>query len=156
MEQALERAAKIEQVVETAKKGFRELRKRSLEDCIVLLMQHAVASADQEAKEFKRIKYPKLNRWTGKPRAWRFPGHRFADDLVEVAEVLRAYKNSGRNYREANAAIPVEIVRDLVDTLGNICYHLDKCLPPELTEAQRKYCESEAIPEADFLARLAK
>jgi hypothetical protein len=52
-----------------------------------------------------------VNQWTGKPRAWRFPGHRFADQPVEVAKVLVAYKNSGKNYREANASIPIEYVR---------------------------------------------
>jgi len=101
----------------------------------------------------------KLNRLTGEARKWVCHDNAAIDLLLERAEMLLYFSNLAKatGAEFAMEVMPPEILRDLVESDRANLDLLEKFLNSRdpLTEAERRYCEAEAIPLEDFIRKLS-
>lgn len=97
------------------------------------------------------------NRLTGEPRKWTCFNNRAIDAKLEEAEMWhhlsRLAKVNGQVF--AVETLPIETLRRLVEQDRQTLEMFEKFLNARepLTEAERRYCEAEAIPPQDFIRR---
>ena len=102
----------------------------------------------------------RINRFTGQPRKWSCLDNSAIDAKLEEAEMWHHFSRLAKAKGVAFTVevVPIEILRRLVDqdrhTLGMLEKFLNEREP--LTEAQKRYCDAEAIPVEDFIRRLPK
>lgn len=102
----------------------------------------------------------KLNRLTGEPRKWVCHDNAAIDLLLERAETWLYFSNLAKETGAefAMEVMPPDVLRDLVESDRTNLGLLEKFLNTRepLTEAERRYCEAEAIPLEDFIRKLPK
>ena len=102
----------------------------------------------------------RVNRFTGESRKWTCPNNSAIDAKLEEAEMWLYFSRLAKTKGAAFAVqvVPIEILRRLVEqdrhTLQMLEQFLDARKP--LTEAEKRYCEAEAIPLEDFIRRLPR
>src|SRR5215469_3722708 len=102
----------------------------------------------------------RLNQFTGKPRKWTCADNIAIDTKLEEAEMWHYFSKVAKAKGAAFAVevVPIEILRRLVEqdrhTLGMIEKFLNEREP--LTEAEKRYCEAEAIPPEYFIRSLPR
>lgn len=97
----------------------------------------------------------KLNRLTGQPRKWVCNDNPAIDLMLEKIEIWHFFAKlaqaTGAEF--AMEVMPPELLCNLVesdrDKLDLLEEFLNACEP--LTEAEKRYCEAEAIPLQDFI-----
>ena len=102
----------------------------------------------------------RLNRLTGGPRKWVC--HTFAaiDSMLEKAELWHYFCRLAEvaGAESPVAVMPPDVLRYLVESdranLDLLEKFINVCDP--LTDAEKRYCEAEAIPLEDFVRRLPK
>lgn len=102
----------------------------------------------------------KLNRFTGEPRKWGCNNNSAIDLLLEKAEMWHYFSRLAKETGAAFAmeVMPPEVLRDLVESDRAKLNLLERFLHARepLTEAERRYCEAEAIPFEKFIRRLPR
>jgi hypothetical protein len=102
----------------------------------------------------------KLNRFTGEPRQWVCHDHAAIDLMLEKVEMWHYFSRlaevTGAEF--AMEVMPPNVLRDIVESERAKLDLLEKFLKSRepLTEAQRRYCEAEAISVEDFIRRLPR
>jgi hypothetical protein len=102
----------------------------------------------------------KVNRFTGESRKWTCPNNSAIDAKLEEAEMWHYFSRLAKTKGAALAVqvVPIELLRRLVEqdrqTLAMLEQFLNAREP--LTEAEKRYCEAEAIPFEHFVKRLPR
>ena len=102
----------------------------------------------------------RLNQFTGHPRKWTCCDNSAIDAKLEEAEMWHYFSKIAKAKGAAFAVevIPTDILRRVVEQDRHMLGWLEKFLNARgiLTEAEKRYCEAEAIPFEDFISRLPK
>ncbi|HLX68982.1 MAG TPA: hypothetical protein VKV04_05070 [Verrucomicrobiae bacterium] len=102
----------------------------------------------------------RLNRFTGEPRKWTCLNNSAIDAKLEDAEMWHYFAKLAKENGAAFTVdvMPTEILRRLVAQDRQKLEMLQKYLHARepLTEAEKRYCEAEAIPLDDFIRRLPR
>jgi len=99
----------------------------------------------------------RLNRFTGEPRKWTCLANSAIDVKLEEAEMWHYFAKVAKEQGAAFTVdvIPTETLRRLVEQergkLGMLEKYLNAREP--ITEAEKRYCEAEAIPLEEFIRR---
>lgn len=102
----------------------------------------------------------RLNQFTGQPRKWTCSDNIAIDSKLEEAEMWHHYSRLAKAKGAAFTVevVPIDILRRLVEqdrhTLGMLEKFLNEREP--LTEAEKRYCEAEAIPFEYFVRKLPR
>lgn len=102
----------------------------------------------------------KLNQFTAQPRKWTCSDNIAIDAKLEEAEMWHYFCSLAKAKGAAFAVevVPIEILRRLVEqerhTLGMLEKFLNAREP--LTDAEKRYCEAEAIPPELFVRKSPK
>jgi len=100
----------------------------------------------------------KTNRFTGKPRKWMCRDHAEIDAKLEEAEMWHYFSKlaEAKGAVFAVEIVPIEILRRLIEQDRHVLRMLEKCLTARepLTEAEKRYCQAEAIPIEEFIRRV--
>ena len=100
------------------------------------------------------------NRATGEPRKWICHKNRAIDLMLEKVEMWHYFARLAKATGAVSATevMPPEVLGYLVESdranLDVFEKLLNACEP--LTEAEKRYCEAEAIPLEDFIRRLPR
>jgi hypothetical protein len=102
----------------------------------------------------------RLNRFTGGPRKWTCLANSAIDAKLEEAEMWHYFAKLAKEQGAAFTVdvMPTEILRRLVGQNRHTLEMLEKYLNARepITEAEKRYCEAEAIPLEDFIRRLPR
>jgi hypothetical protein len=102
----------------------------------------------------------RINRFTGRPRKWTCLENSAIDAKLEEAEMWHYFSRLAKAKGAAFTVevVPIEILRRVVEQDRHTLEILKKFLNSRepLTEAEKRYCEAEAIPLEDFIKRLPK
>lgn len=102
----------------------------------------------------------RINKFTGKPRKWSCLDNSAIDAKLEEAEMWHHFSRLAKAKGAAFTVevVPIEILRRLVEQDRHTLDMLQKFLNARepLTEAEKRYCEAEAIPPELFVRKLPK